>query len=397
MTQVLSSLPPALALEASSYATKPRRHLDRAKSSEVEGMRLGKYPFVAGINKYLAKRYGTIADSTYTEDERKLKYIGEVFDELKGLNKVSTTDPRHMTCEDLQQFMGWMRGKKLDPTTQLKYLNHLNGMLRFFKNHVIDEMKADGVNFPRKPPKAIRTIPEEDIRRIFATLDVMKGWHGSLARGMCALAFATWVRPKEFRLAEVKDLDLIGNQFFVRNPKGQQSWGTQEWVQLVIPEMIPYLIGYIKEREEYLALNNRTDSKALFPNLKSAGNGDFYSANGVNQIKTDVEKASKVRFRMKDWRSTGTSLVANMNPDLLPSISGQLRHQKPETTTKYYADIKKGVSGRKVAEAMKDVKILGSNKIEALAEDAGHDEIGPKINSVKSPVIKNKFPPAGYG
>ena len=45
------------------------------------------------------------------------------------------------------------------------------------------------------------------------------GWFGF--KGMCALSFATGIRPKEFRLAQVEDLDLNRMRFYVRHPKGE--------------------------------------------------------------------------------------------------------------------------------------------------------------------------------
>jgi len=73
-----------------------KRTLKNADSKGVEGLRLGRYPFAAATNFYLQSRKGTIADSTYTEDERKLRYLGSVLEKLKKDGLITTTDPRIM-------------------------------------------------------------------------------------------------------------------------------------------------------------------------------------------------------------------------------------------------------------------------------------------------------------
>jgi hypothetical protein len=173
-----------------------RKRLKCNDIAEVEGLRLGRCPFASAVEYYLQRRYGVVADSTYTEEERKLKYLRNVFENLKSEGKVRTTDPRHIQRHEIQEFMSWMRRKGIDPVGQVKYLQYLKGFLRCFKNHVFEDMEADGVRFPRSIKKPIRTIALEDLQRIFSVIDRMPAWHGSVARGMTALYLATGVRPK---------------------------------------------------------------------------------------------------------------------------------------------------------------------------------------------------------
>jgi len=63
----------------------------------------------------------------------------------------------------------------------------VNNLLETFKNHIIQEMKSDGVKFPRAGKKPIRTIDEQGLDQIFSTISRMDGWQGSMARGMIAL------------------------------------------------------------------------------------------------------------------------------------------------------------------------------------------------------------------
>ena len=352
---------------------KTAKRLNRTQFAGVGGMKLGKYPFLAAVKYYLNTRYGIIAESTYKEEERKLKYLAGVFEGLKEDGLIVSTDPRHIKEHDIQEFLAWMRKKALDPQTQAKYFQHLKNLLRCYKNHVILDMEAQGVRFPKNTKKAIRTIHVDDLITIFETLDSMEGWDGSVSRGMCALAFTTGIRPKEFRLAQVEDLDLNRMRFFVRHPKGEGSWASQEWVDIIRPEMRPLLVRYLKEREIHVMGKNRARATYLFPNM-NGDNDTFYSENHINKVKAKIEKLSGVDFRMKDFRPTLTTITCDSDISLLPAMSVQLRHTDIKTTQKSYYAMDRGRAGSKLKDAWKNTPSII------------HD----------TPVIKNNFDFTGY-
>lgn len=368
-----NSVPDNSSYEDASRAAERRMCLDESDILEAKGLRLGRYPFASAMEHYLQRRFGTVADSTYKEEERKLKYLGNVFENLRSEGKVRTTDPRHIQRHDIQAFMSWMRKKEIDPVAQAKYLQYLKGFLRCFKNHVLEDMEDDGVRFPRPTKKPIRTIALEDLRRIFSVIDGMPAWHGTVARGMTSLYLATGVRPKELRLAHREDLDVIRMRFFVRHPKGEGSWASPDWIDMIRPDMIPYIQRYLLEREDHLQKKGLKRATALFPNLYRSEN-EFYSANAFNEIKCKVEVLSGVDFKLKDFRSTLTTITINEDLSRLPAMSQQLRHAKIETTQRYYANIKQGVAGKQLKDAWKETPILTTQRgvIEKKFDNTGY-------------------------
>ncbi len=361
--------------EAASNVSK-RKHLNNADKPGVEGLKLGRYPFAAATNFYLQSRKGTIADSTYKEDERKLRYLGRVLEKLKEDGLIGSTDPRKMGRKDIQEFLIWMKKERLDLDTQKKYLHHLMSLLRFSKNHIIEDMKAEGVKFPTSPKKPIRTIEIDDLQTIFQTVQGMEGWRGSMARGMVALYFATGVRPKELRLANLDDLNLKKMTLFIRHPKGEGSWAASTTIDLIRPDMIPMIQQYIKEREEMIKKKGFMKSLALFPNL-SLGPNAFYSANHFGKVKRDIESLSGVSFKLKDFRPTLTSLTVNGDLSRLPAMSAQLRHSSYSTTQRYYLKMEQGAAGKQLKDAWKDSPILAPQ-------------------NAKNPFIGKKFDITGY-
>ena len=359
-------VPSALSfLEARPHAKRKRRL--GCPVTEVERLRLGRHPFAAAIKFYLERRYGTIAESTYKEEERKLRYLAEIFEQLKveadtkdaeasdrikGREEARpfTTDPRHIGRREIQDFMAWMRRQGLDPNTQAKYMAHIKSFLKVFKNHVIQDLEADGVRFPKGNKKPIRVLAVDDLHSIFGTLEGMDGWRSSIARGMIALAFATGTRPKEFRLAHLEDLNLKKMTFFVRHPKGEGSWASATEIDIIRPDMVPFLERYLRERSAHLKEQGIARSVPLFPNLYR-GQDEFYSANAFYTIKHEVELASGVDFKLKDFRSTLTSITVNSDMSLLPAMSAQLRHKTVGQTQKSYYRMEQGAAGRQLKNA----------------------------------------------
>jgi hypothetical protein len=126
-------------------------------------------------------------------------------------------------------------------------------------------------------------------------------------------------------LARKEDLDLEKRTFYIRHPKGEGSWASPSEVEIIREDMLPMLRQYIEERAEWLRQNRRSDIQALFPSLDSESG--YYTANGLRLIKTKVERLSGVKFKLKDFRSTLTSVTVNGDMSRLPAMSAQLGMQ----------------------------------------------------------------------
>jgi integrase/recombinase XerD len=335
-------------------------------------LRLGRHPFLGGIGPYIESRKGSWnQDTTTKEERRKLEQMGRMFEDLKAQGRVSTTDPRYITKGDVLEFMAELR--KVDPSYQAKQIGRLKQYLGFYKNHVIDDMKYEGIRTPKAHKKAVRALDSDELSAIFGSLDELEGWTGSLARGMIVLYFGTGLRPTELRLAHYEDLNLKKGTLFVRHPKGQGNWASPEEVLITRQDMMPLIERYLRERAAHLRMMGSIKAKALFPNLLSE-NG-FYSANRFNQIKHKVEKASGVNFKLKDFRSTLTTMTINGDMSRVMGMSAQLRHTDPNTTLKFYNRIERGIASKKLKDVWRESPVIVS----------------------KTPSIENRFEISGYG
>jgi len=312
----------------------------------VASLRLGRFPAKAAVNIYMDAMKGRWRGrTTIQEEERKLLWIARLLEKMEKDHEIASTDPRHLSNKDIQLFLLKLADK--DPDSQRRYISRMNSFLKFFENYTIEKMISKGFTMPRCAHKNIRVIETPDVAALFRGAMALQGWHGSINRGMMALYFATGARPSELRLAEFEDLDLKHERIFIRVPKGIGSWASAEWRDIIRPDMMPLIRRYVQEREAHLKGCGIKESKFLFPNTYR-GMNSFYSANTWWEIKDELVKATDIKFRIKDWRSTITSITVNEDLSRLPDMSVQLGHANIGTTQKFYANIDRSRAGKKL-------------------------------------------------
>lgn len=304
------------------------------------------------IDEYLLSKEGIFVESTLKEHRSKLIRFGKIFAELRSSGKITVNEPAKLKERDIQLFIQWLRLHDIDTVTQKKYLQVLNGYLRFFDCHSVELLRSHvKMNSPNKP---IQVLSVEEIGKIFSTIDKMDGWRGSVARGMIYLAFESLARPSEIRMAKIQDLNMITHTFYVQNPKGKGTFASKQVIDLINPDYYSQLDRYLADRESYL-LKKGIDSDYLFPNLK--GSNGMYSANAQRELMREISHRSGVEFSLKVFRATGADLFVSLDYNNLTAISAQLRHENLATTQRYYANIQKGKVNEQLGDSYKGIRI----------------------------------------
>jgi integrase len=307
---------------------------------------LGRRPFSGALREYMDSRRGLIAESTYIENERKLRYLGKVLEELKSKGKLRTTDPRLLKTEDVQVFLQWMRERGLDPETKAKYLHLLSNICAFYRNYTIQQMKRETKTLTKTPKKPIRWLNEVDLEKIQDATKDLKGWTGDVLRFLVAFYPATGLRPSELRLAWAEDIDTENWTFFVRFPKGLGTYGEQRRVS-ILPQAREATLKYLLTRERRIKSLGLGGVKPLIMNY----NGEPYAANRFQVWKQEIERKAGVKFRLKDFRSTFATQTAMIDPNLIPDVSAALGHTNLETTQRYYAQMDRSNAVRRLENA----------------------------------------------
>ncbi len=268
------------------------------------------------------------------ERRRKIRHFASIFSELKDDELIDTCDPEKLTELDVRYFIAYLREHEIQTSTQVKYLYILNSYLECAGNTaVLKARKKAHITVSEKP---IKILTLDEIGTIFATVDRMKGWRGSVAAGMLYIAFVTAIRPGEILYAWADDLNLAEMTFHVRFPKGNGKYQDPHDVSILRPDYNDKLEQYLGRRDAHL-LKKGIDPKSvkqLFPNLRSP---TFqYSSKSQRTIIREVSKLSGVKFTLKTFRATVISLYGDANSGIDKQISKQAGHKTTQTTERYY-------------------------------------------------------------
>ena len=287
--------------------------------------------------------------------ERGFRTIHRAFIELRKEGKVSTTDPRKLTKDDIAVFMQWMRARKtrhgvsLAHATQANYMDYLNGFLRFENNGVIDQMrKLHYVRFPQKVSAEVRVLPESRVEEIRSKLTRMPRYEGAVARFMVAMYAYTGLRRSELRRARLDDLNIDTWTIVVAHPKGESSWAAAAPARILQPAR-ETVIEFLAERERYLADASIGLCEALVPKVTN-GVADYWTDGMWGKLKAKAEKWSGIKFRIQTLRATFGQMCIDWGsrPD---AVSRALRHKTTRTTELYYARIRPDHAFRLLDEA----------------------------------------------
>lgn len=297
---------------------------------------MGRYPFVAVLNKYLAERAIVLKPSTLDHEARKLRLIAKEIQAFADDGAISTANPTKLTAADIKFYSDHLSGR-LEPETKGKYLQYLNGLLLFAGNPVIEQMKRKGFRIPRGSRKPIRSLSDGQLDAIQSAAREIDGWKGARAAFLTVCYPATGVRPSELRLAHVEDLNTKAWRLRIRHPKGEGSWGNSRTVP-VMPQYRRDILRYLKEREAYVRSCGRTRATYLIPRC-DAGKDLYYSDVAFRKLKKEIEEISGVEFKLKDFRPTYAQNTIDLDSSLLPDVSTALGHASTVTTQRYYAQI----------------------------------------------------------
>jgi integrase/recombinase XerD len=332
----------------STSKKRPKKMADHKVSrvaAELGKLRLGRYPFLAGIKHYGSRKSIRYTPTTIENDSRHLRYFAGIFETLKTDGKISSTDPRFLDHNAIEQFYRWMKNKNLKNSTHATYVKVLKRYLKMWGNNVIEQMiNDDEIILPSADGDGeINALTIDEVRCIFATVDDMSGYRGVIIRLLISLGVGTGCRPKELFNAQVSDISIKAETFFVRHPKGEGSWGKTEKVNIIRQDMLIRIDRELKARADYLE-GIGVKSKYVFVNPKS---GKPYTANTLRRFKALVAEASGVDFMIKDLRSTLLTLLVNEDLEKLGAASLQLRHSRIANTQKFYLKINKRSAVRK--------------------------------------------------
>ena len=306
-----------------------------------------RYQFMTDVNRYIDKITQHQSPSTVYNKQRKLRLISDNFNRLYEEGKVSTNNPRKITTEDIEAYVGFRRGNGICDATLSKDLCLLNQLCRFVGNDVVKDFREfDDIYRPHaytgmKDPMLNSVIDRViELGRSADTFEILEGCTAIL---LCSSA---GLRTQEARMMYASDV-LTGpqGQVFLRivHVKGEGSYGHQR-MAILMDGVEDIVLRYLKERKERLLMLGK-DSDSLFPPMQRGG--EFYTQQGFCKLKKPVEEILGTRIELRSGRRAfGQRLLDCGNQ--VEDVSVMMGHASTKTTELYYARGKESMAMARV-------------------------------------------------
>jgi integrase len=330
---------------------------------------MGRYPFLTMAKKYLDEIGQDLNDgrnSTLPELRRKLEMLGRKFGDLKEMGLVSTTNPKKMTTEDVKAFVRSEKARGNSGAYISKQLGMLNGLLTYSGNPVIGSMlqrpgRSGLPTAPRDGPKRSYTL--ETVRRfldrVLEHAEATGEWMYVAAYGLSCLYFGFGLRPKEARMAKLRDLETENWRVWVSHPKGQGKWTEGDYA-VILPPFRSYLARFLEMRGPHLEAAGKDPlgpSEFLVPRLEPVTQGDpprdHYDVRGVYSMFRKLREITGLPVSPKDGRPS-YGQIAKDHGVPLESCSVLLRHTDVKTTQAYYITLRPDTAYRDLDRYFKE-------------------------------------------
>ncbi|MBQ7702219.1 MAG: site-specific integrase [Candidatus Methanomethylophilaceae archaeon] len=300
---------------------------------------MGRYPFTECLDEFLPMEAGHIEPTTMQTFERRLRQIGRIFHEMKEKGLVSTDNPKKITPEDIDRFVGYRKQSGVKASTVNKDLGNLDKLLSFYDNEAVTKFKK---KFPAHIPKRYHTrgpsMFEEDIKKILdRAMQINIGnWEKMEAYGLVSLAICGGLRPKELRMLSMSNIRFLDNgnmEVYAVHVKGEKSYGVARWIP-VRPDGVPAIKRYLEARALRLKEAGKNED-AVFPPIKH--DGGYISYGRIRTLKSMVEEDLEITFDLRKCRRTfGQRAIKDGQP--IHDVSLVMGHASVATTQREYCD-----------------------------------------------------------
>jgi integrase/recombinase XerD len=294
---------------------------------------VSRHPFMAWACRYLETVRGHFAEATVKELERRYRRMAKDFEILRGMGRMGATSLGKITKEDVMEYIRFMREKGLSPSGMVHNIAALNSLALFAGNTAVEKARQrNKALFPRRLTVRYDPISEDSTAKVFRAAEGAKDWRRLEAYALVIMALCTGLRPKELRLASIKDLDL--GRWIIRtvHVKGEASYGQPRRIP-VRPEGRATIERYVRVRNAIVA-GTAPLNDALFPAIGDKEDG-YFAANSLSMLKKLVEDDIGAKFELRACRRTFGQGCIDGGASI-EAVSKALGHATTKTTETYY-------------------------------------------------------------
>jgi len=305
---------------------------------------LDRFPYVVLLKEYTtALATGNVlGPDSLDVRSRTLRHVFQVLLDLRDAGRIDTLDPRHFMKKEIDALSQWMADKSTG--YQAKLWTAIESFLLYCENGILKVLETKMQWTRPDPTYTPQDVKDEDwLRDTLRRLDGLEGWQTTATRFVVAFMFGTGLRPKELRLADLKDLDANRWVFRVMHPKKVR--GAIVGAELAIyADTRVHVADFLAAREKHLLELgiNPASVTALIPSER----GKHYSDVGFRNIRIDTFRKAGVTGDFRVLRRTHEQLLMDRleqrgykEGSVIEIAAKRLRHS-PLTALKHYADLR---------------------------------------------------------
>ncbi len=288
-----------------------------------------RYPFVSAYRDFLASYEGVYSEGMMAELRRRYPKIGRQMQSLRDEGKISTTDPKGFTAEDIKEYVRFQRQRGLKPASISHDISALANLCNYVGNSVavIEARARYPLLFPRRENKRLPVIerPQFDVvRKMSETLTTESEPRRIRAYAETMLAFGIGPRTEELQHIRVDNVSPDLTSVFLDFVKGRGTYGSSRTVPIR-----PDCLHAVRIWLEVDAVN----SGYLF----HTRNGTMLSAMQLTRDRLLVCRETGVDFDFRACRRTYAQYILDEERLSTEELAIILGHSSSKTTETSYA------------------------------------------------------------
>jgi len=306
---------------------------------------MSRFPFKEVVNKVIKKYDPARSPNTIEVMIRRYNRMEEDFNRLLAEGKVSTTNPKYMTPDDIEQFfLEMMKKPSKDKKGMIsiesvkKDLIDLDKLCKFEENNCVEVFKAKCPVLTKNNKRGrLPVFNKDEISILSEAANLVYPDRPDLLRSyaMLALYFGGGLRTVELRNAEADKITITdeGATIHLDIVKGIDSYGEPRDA-VILPMFIPVLKRYLEWRENYLKDSGRS-CKYVFFGLRSF---DMLADNTIRKHRLLASEDCGVKYDGRKCRRSYGQYLKDHRLEI-ESVSRLMGHCSTKTTEEYYARI----------------------------------------------------------
>jgi len=263
---------------------------------------------------------------------------------LDARRRIDTLDPRKIGAKEIGVLAQWMAEKSVG--YQAKLWTAVEAFLLFCKNTILPDLEAQKLWKRPRPTYTAKGVKDEAwLQDSLRRLDGIDGWRTTVTRFVVAFIFGTGLRPKELRLADLKDLDTIRWTFKVMHPKKVR--GAVVGAELdVYEDTKVHVMDFLAARDKHLRAEGRDPATvvALIPSER----GMHYSEVGFRNVRLDTYRKAGIEGDFRVLRRTHEQILMDRleaqgrkDVSVIEIAAKRLRHT-PQVALGHYVEYRSG-------------------------------------------------------